>query len=164
MLRNTTLMTCKLSAVWALDSRVRSVTACHRVAITLAPGEAVTEPSGSARHSGSSTTMFVGHAGLHRALHIGIAAQPVGVSHPYMQIAFAAEGLPKIERSRSMRFLFTRNGVGALRLAPAKGEILAGGLVERDHQVVRRHAGRRGNAGVDVFQECQPRSPSTALR
>src|SRR2546425_13277156 len=63
----------------------------------------------------------------------------------------------EIERSRGMRFLFARNGVGALRLALAKGEILAGSLVERDHQIVRRHAGRRGDAGVDVFQECEPR-------
>src|SRR6266849_5894185 len=56
--------------------------------------------------------------------------------------------------------LFSRSradGVGALRLALTKGEILAGSFVERDHQVVRRYACRRGNAGVDVFQECEPR-------
>ena len=56
-----------------------------------------------------------------------------------------------------MRFLFARNGVGALRLAPAKGEILAGSFVERDHQVMRRHVGRRSDTGIDVFQEREPR-------
>src|SRR6267142_1703296 len=56
--------------------------------------------------------------------------------------------------------LFSRSradGVGALRLALTKGEILAGSFVERDHQVVRRYACRRGDAAVDVFQECEPR-------
>src|SRR5712671_6127752 len=62
----------------------------------------------------------------------------------------------KTERSRGVRCWFARNGVGALCLTPAEGEILAGGFVERDHQIVRRHAGRRGDAGVDVFQECKP--------
>src|SRR4030088_1209701 len=61
------------------------------------------------------------------------------------------------ERSRGLRCWFARNGVGALCLTPAEGEILPGGFVERDHQIVRRHAGRRGDAGVDVFQECEPR-------
>ena len=51
----------------------------------------------------------------------------------------------------------SRDCVGALRLTPAKGEILAGSFVERDHQVVRRYAGRRGDTGVDVFQQCKPR-------
>jgi hypothetical protein len=51
----------------------------------------------------------------------------------------------------------SRDCVGALRLTPAKGEILAGSFVQRDHQVVRRHAGRRGDAGIDVSQECKPR-------
>ena len=59
--------------------------------------------------------------------------------------------------ARGMRLLFARNGVGALRLAPAKGEILARSFVERDHQVVGRHLGGRCDTGVDVFQECEPR-------
>src|SRR5712675_2788270 len=63
----------------------------------------------------------------------------------------------EIERSRGMRCWFARNGVGALCLTPAEGKILAGGFVERDHQIVRRHVGRRGDAGVDVFQEREPR-------
>ena len=50
-----------------------------------------------------------------------------------------------------------RDRVGALRLALAKGEILAGSFVERDHQVIRRHASRGGDATVDVFQECETR-------
>src|SRR6476659_7245103 len=56
-----------------------------------------------------------------------------------------------------MRFLLARDGVGALCLAATKGEILAGSFVERDHQIVQRHTGRRGDAGIDVFQECEPR-------
>ena len=59
--------------------------------------------------------------------------------------------------ARGMRFSFARNGVGALRLAPAKGEILARSFVERDHQVVGLHLGGRCDTGVDVFQECEPR-------
>ena len=51
----------------------------------------------------------------------------------------------------------SRDGVGALRVAPAEREILAGRFIERNHQVVRRYAGRRGDTGVDVFQECKPR-------
>jgi hypothetical protein len=39
----------------------------------------------------------------------------------------------EIESSSGMRFLFVRDGVGTLRLALAKGEILAGSFVERDH-------------------------------
>jgi hypothetical protein len=54
-------------------------------------------------------------------------------------------------------FLVALNGVGALRPAPAKREILAPSFVERDYHVVGRHLGRCGDAGVDVFQECQPR-------
>ena len=62
-----------------------------------------------------------------------------------------------------MRFLFVQDGVGTLRLALAEGEILAGSFVERDHQIVRRHAGRRSDAGVDVFQEWEPRLFRPAL-
>jgi hypothetical protein len=54
-------------------------------------------------------------------------------------------------------FLRTRGGVGALDLALAKGDVLAGKLVDRDHDVVRRHASGCGNARVDVFQQCKPR-------
>ena len=53
--------------------------------------------------------------------------------------------------------MFPRDGIGALRLALAEGEILAGRFVERDHQVIRRYAGRRGDTGVDVFQQRKPR-------
>src|SRR5580700_1134568 len=56
-----------------------------------------------------------------------------------------------------MAGLFARNGVGALGLALAKREILARSFVERDHQVVWRHVGCRGNAGIDILQECEPR-------
>src|SRR5580704_16166649 len=66
-------------------------------------------------------------------------------------------GITETERSGGMRFLFARYGVGALRFTSTKGEIFAGSFVERDHQIVRRHAGRRGDAGADVFQECEPR-------
>ena len=58
--------------------------------------------------------------------------------------------------------MFARNGVGALRLALAKREILSGSFVERDHQVVRRHASRRGDAGVDVFQDAVDPFPTSA--
>src|SRR5215831_18513183 len=52
---------------------------------------------------------------------------------------------------------YVRDGVGALRLALTKRDILAGNFVERNHQVVRRYSNRRGNATVDVFQERKPR-------
>ena len=38
------------------------------------PDEAIEEPCGRARHSGSSTTMSMGYVGLHRATHAGIAS------------------------------------------------------------------------------------------
>jgi hypothetical protein len=50
-----------------------------------------------------------------------------------------------------MRALLARNGIGALRLASAKGEIFAGSFAKRDHQVVRRYAGRRSDAAIDVL-------------
>jgi hypothetical protein len=53
-----------------------------------------------------------------------------------------------------MRALFVSDRVGTLRLTPAIGEIFTGGFLERDHQLVRR--GRRDEASVDVFQECEP--------
>src|SRR5262249_60638175 len=49
------------------------------------------------------------------------------------------------------------DGSGALRLALAKGDVLAGNLVKRDHHVVRRYVRGRGDARVDVFQKCKPR-------
>src|SRR5580692_9866535 len=49
------------------------------------------------------------------------------------------------------------DGVGALRLALTKRKILAGGFVEGNQHVVGRHACRRGDARVDVLQECEPR-------
>jgi hypothetical protein len=39
-----------------------------------------------------------------------------------------------------MRALLARNGIGALRLASAKGEIFAGSSAKLDHQIVRRYA------------------------
>ena len=48
---------------------------------------------------------------------------------------------------KSMGFLLGRDGVCALRIATAKGQIVAGILVERDYQVVRRRAGCRGDPG-----------------
>jgi hypothetical protein len=44
------------------------------------------------------------------------------------------------KNSRRMRALLARNGVGALRLASANGEIFAGSFAKRAHQVVRRYA------------------------
>src|SRR3981189_3103708 len=56
----------------------------------------------------------------------------------------------EIERSRGMRLWFARNGVGALCLTPAKGEILPGGFVERGWP--------RGPAGTqhDFASGCRP--------
>jgi hypothetical protein len=39
-----------------------------------------------------------------------------------------------------MGALLARNRIGTPRLASAKGKILAGSFVKRDHQVVRRYA------------------------
>src|SRR6476469_8675393 len=59
-----------------------------------------------------------------------------------------------------MRLLFALNGAGALRLAPAKGEILAGSFVERDHQVVRRHARAAATRVLTSFRSASRDLPS----
>src|SRR5262249_32052081 len=45
----------------------------------------------------------------------------------------------------------------------AKGDVLAGNFVERDHQVVGRDLRSRCHASIDVFQQCEPRLLRSAL-
>src|SRR6202030_832844 len=101
-------------------------------------------PFGSWESPMSTSTHLIGARDAHERLSEFV---------PFEQFAALGGSSPV----SAVLFLLVRNSVGALRLAPAKGEILAGSLVERDHQVVRRHAGRRSDQGVDVFQEGQPR-------
>src|SRR5215510_10781492 len=53
-------------------------------------------------------------------------------------------------------FSGARDGIGALRLALAEGDVLAGNFIKSDHEIVRRDAGGRRNAGVDVLEQGQP--------
>src|SRR5262245_27553939 len=46
--------------------------------------------------------------------------------------------------------------VGALRLALAERDILAGNFVQRDEHVVRCHVSGGRDARVDFFQKCKP--------
>jgi hypothetical protein len=46
--------------------------------------------------------------------------------------------------------------VGALRLALAERDVLAGNLVQCDEHVVRCHVSGGCDARVDVFQKCKP--------
>src|SRR3974390_3896038 len=50
-----------------------------------------------------------------------------------------------------------RYGIGALRLAWAKRDILPRTLVERNHHVVRRYGRRRRNTRINVLQKSKPR-------
>ena len=54
-------------------------------------------------------------------------------------------------------FSCVRDRLGALRLALAKGDVLAGNFVERDHDVIGRYASGRSDARVDIFQKGKAR-------
>src|ERR1700680_3798498 len=73
------------------------------------------------------------------------------------KIAFATSGLLKSKNQEACDFCSRGTALARCASPWPKEKFSPGASVERDHQVVGRHAGRGGNAGVDVFQECEPR-------